>query len=103
MGTIPSKIKAYNMGHLKMRFTRLDKYFWSHSNRLSAILPKSKRVAEGMERIIRRANSRQTSECLSIPEENKAETKVEVSSGISIFESFLLVTGASFSVSLFDD
>ena len=31
--TIPSKIKAKQMGLLKMRFTRLDKYFWSHSNR----------------------------------------------------------------------
>jgi len=78
--TIPSKIKAKQMGLLKMRFTRLDKYFWSHSNRTQN-LPKSKRVVEGMEQIIRRSNSRQTSECSnpriseSIPEEIPTEVK----------------------------
>jgi len=80
--TIPSKIKAKQMGLLKMRFTRLDKYFWSHSNRTQN-LPKSKRVVEGMEQIIRRSNSRQTSECSnpriseSIPEEIPTEVKKE--------------------------
>merc|ERR1719266_3283991 len=71
--TVPSKIRAKNMGLLKMRFTRLDKYFWNHQNRTQN-LPKSKRVAEGLERIIRRSNSRQVSEC-SIPEETTAEVK----------------------------
>ena len=29
--TIPSKIREANLGLLQMRFTRLDKYFWNHS------------------------------------------------------------------------
>ena len=31
--TIPSKLKDSKMGMLKYRFTRLDKYFWSHRKR----------------------------------------------------------------------
>ena len=31
--TIPSKIGERSKGLLKLRFTRLDKYFWSHKKR----------------------------------------------------------------------
>ena len=31
--TIPSKLKDSKTGMLKYRFTRLDKYFWSHRKR----------------------------------------------------------------------
>lgn len=31
--TIPSKMAARQQGLLKLRFTRLDKYFWSHKKR----------------------------------------------------------------------
>ena len=82
------------MGLLKMRFTRLDKYFWSHSRRSGSISKviqfcwigagpaktnysgfQSKRIAEGVERIIRRSNSRMGSE--SISEENESNVKKE--------------------------
>lgn len=68
--TIPSKIRERNMGMLKLRFTRLDKYFWSHTKRRSNSISKSKRVIEGVERIMRRSNSRMNSTSSStIPEE----------------------------------
>jgi len=72
--TIPSKIRERNLGMLKMRFTRLDKYFWSHGKRKETVY-KSKRIAESVERIKRRSSSRMNSECIS--EENDSETKKE--------------------------
>ena len=59
--TIPSKIREANLGLLQMRFTRLDKYFWNHSQSMF----KSKPLAEKVERIVRRSNSRMSSTCIS--------------------------------------
>lgn len=72
--TVPSKIRDKNMGLLKIRFTRLDKYFWSHSKR-NSVAQKSKRVAEGMERIIKRSNSRMNSVCISEETEEQMKNK----------------------------
>ena len=35
--TIPSKIGERHKGLLKLRFTRLDKYFWSHKKKLDEV------------------------------------------------------------------
>ena len=35
--TVPAKIRETKLGMLKIRFTRLDKYFWSHSRRPQSI------------------------------------------------------------------
>jgi len=72
--TVPAKIRETKLGMLKIRFTRLDKYFWSHSRRPQSI-SKSKRIAEGMERIIKRSNSRMNSVCIS--EETETDVKKE--------------------------
>merc|ERR1712141_599849 len=69
--TIPSKIRERNLGMLKMRFTRLDKYFWKHGK---DTVYKSKRIAESVERIKRRSSSRMNSECISEDSETKKET-----------------------------
>merc|ERR1719411_444586 len=68
--TIPAKIRERNLGMLKIRFTRLDKYFWSHSKRKESVTYKNKRIAESVERIMRRSNSRMNSECISEESEN---------------------------------
>ena len=36
--TIPSKIREANLGLLQMRFTRLDKYFWNHSQSMFKVI-----------------------------------------------------------------
>merc|ERR1712141_758793 len=71
--TIPAKIRERNLGMLKIRFTRLDKYFWSHSKRKESVTYKNKRIAESVERIMRRSNSRMNSECIS--EESEVDVK----------------------------
>jgi hypothetical protein len=41
---IPAKIRESKMGLLKLRFTRLDKYFWSHKRRRNDSICESKKV-----------------------------------------------------------
>ncbi len=54
--TIPSKIIQRRKGMLKMRFTRLDKYFWSHRRRRDSASAKgaSKRYSEDLKQILER-------------------------------------------------
>ena len=46
--TIPSKIGERHKGLLKLRFTRLDKYFWSHKKKFDEVDgPEVKSAREG--------------------------------------------------------
>jgi len=55
--TIPQKIKERTKGLLKYRFTRLDKYFWSHRKRRDSDRQVNPKWGEEVERVLRRSNS----------------------------------------------
>ena len=42
--TIPSKLRDSKTGLLKYRFTRLDKYFWTHRKRRNSVSQVRNRV-----------------------------------------------------------
>ncbi|TRY80375.1 hypothetical protein TCAL_09880 [Tigriopus californicus] len=53
--TIPLKISEHRKGLLKLRFTRLDKYFWTHRKRRDSEAVNNKKYLEDVERILRPA------------------------------------------------
>jgi len=55
--TIPSKIGERQKGLLKMRFTRLDKYFWSHRRRRNSVRQTNKKYSKDMQEILDRMES----------------------------------------------
>merc|ERR1711874_94915 len=61
MGTtsmgIPKKLKDRTQGLLKYRFTRLDKYFWSHRKRRDSARLVNPKFSDEVDRVLRRSNS----------------------------------------------
>jgi len=55
--TIPKKIKDSKSSLLKYRFTRLDKYFWSHKRRRDNVSQAYPKFIEDVYAILRRSNS----------------------------------------------
>jgi len=55
--TIPMKIKDSKSSLLKYRFTRLDKYFWSHKRRRDSVSQAYPKFIEDVYSILRRSNS----------------------------------------------
>merc|ERR1712098_909059 len=54
--TIPLKLKDSQLGLLKYRFTRLDKYFWNHRKRRNSI-SKATPFVEKVDNVLMRSNS----------------------------------------------
>merc|ERR1719427_663031 len=55
--TIPAKLKDSKTGLLKYRFTRLDKYFWTHRKRRDSVSKENPRFTEKVHSILKRSNS----------------------------------------------
>jgi len=55
--TIPLKLRDSKTGQLKYRFTRLDKYFWTHRKRRNSVSQKNPKFGEKVEAILKRSNS----------------------------------------------
>jgi len=55
--TIPAKLKDSQTGLLKYRFTRLDKYFWSHRKRRDSVSQANPQFGEKVHSILKRSNS----------------------------------------------
>jgi len=55
--TIPKKLKDRTQGLLKYRFTRLDKYFWSHRKRRDSEKAVNPVFSSEVEQVLRRSNS----------------------------------------------
>jgi len=55
--TIPKKIRDSKSPLLKYRFTRLDKYFWTHRKRRDTVSQVNPKFGEDVTRILRRSNS----------------------------------------------
>lgn len=55
--TIPKKLRERTQGLLKYRFTRLDKYFWSHRRRRDSDRQANPAFSDEVERVLRRSNS----------------------------------------------
>lgn len=55
--TIPKKLRERTQGLLKYRFTRLDKYFWSHRRRRDSDRQANPAFSDEVERALRRSNS----------------------------------------------
>jgi len=55
-GTILSKFRE-KRNQLRYRFTRLDKYFWSHRRRRNSVSQTNKKFSEDVERILSRSTS----------------------------------------------
>jgi len=55
--TIPKKIRDRTQGLLKYRFTRLDKYFWSHRKRRDSDRQVNPKFSDEVQRVLRRSNS----------------------------------------------
>lgn len=53
--TIPLKISEHRKGLLKLRFTRLDKYFWTHRKRRDSEAVTNKKYKEDVDRILKPA------------------------------------------------
>jgi len=55
--TIPKKLRDRTQGYLKYRFTRLDKYFWSHRKRRDSDRQVNPKFSDEVQRVLRRSNS----------------------------------------------
>lgn len=55
--TIPLKLRDSKTGQLKYRFTRLDKYFWTHRKRRDTDRQVNPEFSEKVDEIIKRSNS----------------------------------------------
>merc|ERR1712066_279673 len=73
--TIPSKLRDVKTGLLKYRFTRLDKYFWTHRKRRNSVSQKNPKLGEKVEAILKRSNS--TLGRLSVSKDSKTANTIE--------------------------
>merc|ERR1712088_778984 len=55
--SIPKKLKDRTHSLLKYRFTRLDKYFWSHRRRRDSDRQANPKFSDEVDRVLRRSNS----------------------------------------------
>merc|ERR1719517_390165 len=55
--TIPLKLRDSKTGQLKYRFTRLDKYFWTHRKRRDTDRQANPEFSEKVDNILKRSNS----------------------------------------------
>jgi len=55
--TIPEKLRDRTYGYLKYRFTRLDKYFWSHRKRRDSDRQSNPKFFDEIRRVLSRSNS----------------------------------------------
>ncbi len=69
-GTIPAKIKERRKGLLKMRFTRLDKYFWRHRRRRDSASV-NKKYSEDINKILDRTIPKDSDSSIEEEEENE--------------------------------
>jgi len=69
--TIPKKLRDRTHSLLKYRFTRLDKYFWSHRRRRDSDRQANPKFSDEVDRVLRRSNSEIIRHSLSkeIPED----------------------------------
>jgi len=73
--TIPNKLKDSKMGMLKYRFTRLDKYFWSHRKRRDSASKANPEFSEKVVSILKRSNS--TLGRLSVSRDSTSTSHIE--------------------------
>lgn len=73
--TIPSKLKDSKTGMLKYRFTRLDKYFWSHRKRRDSASQANPEFREKVNNILKRSNS--TLGRLSVSRDSTSTSHIE--------------------------
>lgn len=89
--TIPKKLRDRTQGLLKYRFTRLDKYFWSHRRRRDSDRQANPKFSEEVDRVLRRSNSeiiknslrdslssKLREDILEDPDENGSQTSEEL-------------------------
>jgi hypothetical protein len=87
-GTILTKFRE-KRNQLRYRFTRLDKYFWSHKRRRNSVSQTNKKFSEDVERILSRSasytavnkspvSSREKESGMEDVEENSSQTSDEI-------------------------